>query len=301
MGGSISFMQAIKDNSVDQVKTLIHEKSDVNKPDEHGITPVMLAITSHRYTILETLIEAKANIDFKDPTEGTTLLMYASSIGDRQLVRLLVDAGVDVHDRDNAGWTALMYASQHGDPNIIRTLIKGGANTDSQDFVNGATPLMIAASQGNDYAVEILLESGASPKIKDKYGYRAIDQCKTKQCADLLKHYKSRNTVLKEHRVLFALTFDEWLKKTQSSMERDVSIKTLMTMLITDVIKLDTPQQKKKFWLLTSSRCHQDLMKENPLISAYDKKEVIEWIYDRCFAKDPNKARDFVIDLALLM
>ena len=53
---------------------------------------------------------------------GKTLLMYAASNGDIELVRDLVDKGVDINVTDVNGWSALTYASTYGHSEIVSEL-----------------------------------------------------------------------------------------------------------------------------------------------------------------------------------
>jgi len=49
---------------------------------------------------------------------------------------------VDYNSSIDSGWTALMYASRIGNIEIIKELIKAGADVDAKDS-HGKTPLMM--------------------------------------------------------------------------------------------------------------------------------------------------------------
>jgi len=61
-----------------------------------------------------------------------------------EVVKLLIQKGAGVEDRDNEGRTPLMWAvAVNPDPNIVRVLIASGARVNDHDSA-GATPLMYA-------------------------------------------------------------------------------------------------------------------------------------------------------------
>ncbi|MBI4447171.1 MAG: ankyrin repeat domain-containing protein [Acidobacteria bacterium] len=98
------------------------------------------------------------------------------------LTKVFLASGIGADTRDNNGYTALAYASTFGDAEMIRTLIDCGAPVDAQDE-SGCTPLMHAARHGlilafarnSDAAgylnsVIALIERGADPNFKDRAG-----------------------------------------------------------------------------------------------------------------------------------
>jgi ankyrin repeat protein len=58
---------------------------------------------------------------------GRTALMFASYLGHKEVVKLLLEAGADVNTRDKDGFTALTLASENGHKEIIELLKSYGA------------------------------------------------------------------------------------------------------------------------------------------------------------------------------
>ena len=58
---------------------------------------------------------------------GWTALMLAALEGQTEAVRLLLEAGADVHAKSNDGTTALITAVSEGHPEIVELLRKAGA------------------------------------------------------------------------------------------------------------------------------------------------------------------------------
>lgn len=69
----------------------------------------------------------------------------------------------------------LLFAARHNDTNAIVTLVQKGANVNAAIGDSGSTPLMVAASEGNEEAVKILLQLGANKDARNANGKSAVD------------------------------------------------------------------------------------------------------------------------------
>lgn len=67
-----------------------------------------------------------------------------------------------------------MAKAHNFEPDELAKLVNKGYDVDMQDPETGKTALMAAVLQGNYKIVEYLLEAGADPNIKDKYGRTAL-------------------------------------------------------------------------------------------------------------------------------
>ena len=55
-------------------------------------------------------------------------MIYASSAGRLEAVKLLLDCGADVNAKDDDGCTALIYSYLDGDEGIVKVLLDYGAD-----------------------------------------------------------------------------------------------------------------------------------------------------------------------------
>ena len=55
-------------------------------------------------------------------------IITASKEGNPEIVQRLIEAGLDVNDRDTGGYKALHWACQHGRVDIARLLLEAGAD-----------------------------------------------------------------------------------------------------------------------------------------------------------------------------
>ncbi|CAN7991398.1 unnamed protein product [Ixodes pacificus] len=79
--------------------------------------------------------------------EGLTLLHWACDRGHRDVAKLLLDSGADVHAQDQEGQTPLHYASSCGHLDIARLLLERGALLETRDS-EGLTPAQVALDPG---------------------------------------------------------------------------------------------------------------------------------------------------------
>lgn len=92
------------------------------------------------------------------------------------VLEMLIEAGADVNWKDSDGGTALHEAAygDWGSPTAIAVLLRHGAEPDATT-THGVTPLMLAADRGEIDCIKLLLNAGADPKRKDLEGKSAID------------------------------------------------------------------------------------------------------------------------------
>ena len=91
------------------------------------------------------------------------------------IVDLLIQHGANVNDTLENGYSMLMYAASFGSYDVLACLLKHGANVKQTRKIDGMTPLMFAAFNGQPEKVKLLLDSGADKKVKDKNGKTALE------------------------------------------------------------------------------------------------------------------------------
>lgn len=104
--------------------------------------------------------------------KGWTLLMCACSARQIHVVRLLLEAGADVHARDDRGWTALFHAL--GCEDISALLLAYGAGLHATNN-EGEGLLQIAITRNGPETVEFLVKHGADVMRRTKDGRTPLD------------------------------------------------------------------------------------------------------------------------------
>ena len=141
--------------------------------------------------IVKSMLEQGVDVNGKD-LEGTTALMLSSYNGHTNIVKLLLDNGAHIEARSKVGRTALMFVSTGPFPETVTLLLENDASVNAVDHDEHFTPLMHAAAEGLLEIVKILLEYGADPSLRDIDGDTAASfalQNGHKDVVNLLKKY----------------------------------------------------------------------------------------------------------------
>jgi ankyrin repeat protein len=103
---------------------------------------------------------ADPNVDLYH--DGNTLLYWAASGGDSDLVRLLLQAGAQVAREAQSESTSVHVAVEHNHREILELLIAadGAVGLDWFDYLD-RSPLMVAVKENNRELAEILIRAGA--------------------------------------------------------------------------------------------------------------------------------------------
>ncbi len=103
---------------------------------------------------------------------GLTPLMYAAAFGSQEAIEILLGNGADLNAKDPRDGTALHYAAW--DAERTKLLLSRGANPNALSKI-GRTPLLVAASSPTGAPViPIFLEKGANPMQRDATGFNLL-------------------------------------------------------------------------------------------------------------------------------
>ncbi|KAF4803008.1 Ankyrin repeat family A protein 2 [Turdus rufiventris] len=122
---------------------------------------------------LATRIEQENLINHKDE-EGFTPLMWAAAHGQIAVVEFLLQNGADPQILGKGRESALSLACSKGYTDIVKMLLDCGVDVNEYDW-NGGTPLLYAVHGNHVKCVKILLENGADPTIETDAGYNSMD------------------------------------------------------------------------------------------------------------------------------
>jgi ankyrin repeat protein len=97
--------------------------------------------------------------------------------GGPEVVKILLEKGVNINAKGSTGETALMRASRREDPEVAKLLLEEGADINAKDF-EGKTALIWAAWSGHPKVVKTLIVNGANVHAETKKGETALDLAK---------------------------------------------------------------------------------------------------------------------------
>lgn len=147
--------EAIENDSVAKMKSLIKEGADLNKPiligeeyelDEYDdIFPFFIAI--RKYASLE-------------------------------MLELFIENGIDLMHRDSEGVSALDMAIKFKRKEVIEFCIDKGFELNTTTRKSGITPVMLAACFSDIEMMDLLLSNGGDASATDRAGMSAKDYAK---------------------------------------------------------------------------------------------------------------------------
>ena len=173
-------------------------RSLVNKPNNHGVTPLQLACRNSHLHIAQLLFSsAQADIHSRCKAGRTPLLEAAiqSTAGHSDCMHWLLANGAA---RDAAvpwseyGVTPFMYACQNEDLDVVK-LMYAGTGSDTRilmvaDQTTGITPIISACRRGHLELVTWLVENGARDfDVANSVGYTPIMYALVQQQFDIVQ------------------------------------------------------------------------------------------------------------------
>ncbi len=114
-------------------------------------------------------LQQKADVNAQQ-IDGTTALHWAVQANDLQLADMLLRAGAKPAAANKAGATPLLLAAQNGNAAMIERLLAAGADANAPLTKTGDTALMMAARTGKTDAVKVLLDHQAQVNAKETWG-----------------------------------------------------------------------------------------------------------------------------------
>jgi ankyrin repeat protein len=157
--------------------------------DAAGLVSVLLKHGADpKQTLRASVLERAHNDGDPNLAEGATPLMRAAKDADVRVMRLLLDAGADLHARTKTGKTALMFAASRlggfrgtanrgSEPDALAAVslcLDRGADVNAADE-GGQTALHLSVAQAEESIIRLLASRGASLESKDARGRTALD------------------------------------------------------------------------------------------------------------------------------
>ncbi|GHM58644.1 MAG: hypothetical protein sL5_07220 [Candidatus Mesenet longicola] len=216
------------DYGIEEVRSAIENKADINAQDQYGYTPLHIAaLRKGSLGIADLLIDSRANI-FSTSNDGNTILHVAAGNDCKEMVKLLLKKGVCFDVENNSGKTPLdltekdkdvyklfkkvksvFYHVKNDNSDNVKEVLKDTSEQDIELIINvknkdGNTALHIAVEQGHEGIVQFLKKKGARTDIKNKDGETALDLANSK-----LKENKAPEGQQKYQRIIDRLSGQE--------------------------------------------------------------------------------------------
>jgi uncharacterized protein len=167
-----AFLAAARREDFAAVKRALLDGASPQARDDAGNALAALQKNPRRRQMMKLLIQAGVEPNRTNST-GHTPLMQAVVLDDRAYVSALLAIGADPNVLNEQNETALSFAVVWGRDAIAALLLRCGAKPNRP--LRPWTPLMYAAHEGNVRVGKVLLAAGANVSRKDPYGRTAED------------------------------------------------------------------------------------------------------------------------------
>ncbi|WP_017347299.1 ankyrin repeat domain-containing protein [Pantoea sp. A4] len=188
-----SFFSAAAQGDIATLESHLEKGININATDKQRRTAIIIASLNKKYSCVQHLIHAGADINQQDDTCFNPFLISCLT-NDLTLLRMVLPAKPDLNRLSRFGGVGITPASEKGHIEIVRELLNcTDINVNHTNFV-GWTPLLeaIVLNDGGPVQQEIvklLLEHGANPHMTDKYGKTPLTLAREKgyhEMAELL-------------------------------------------------------------------------------------------------------------------
>lgn len=175
--GRTPLMLAVARGDAVQVRALLDHGVKVDESARDGATALMLSVMSGDSAMAHMLLDHGADARVHDAVLGGTPLMTAVRSGKIEIARMLIEKGAEINAADKNGYTSLMIASVSGHVELMKLLLEHGADANARAG-DGFTALLGAVGSSQKESVEILLKWGADVNAKDAEGWTALKLAK---------------------------------------------------------------------------------------------------------------------------
>ena len=173
--------------SVECLHVLARRGANLELRDRSQMTPLLLAARNNHQHFVRTLVEDyHADITAKD-ADGSTILHWLACNGRTELLRFALSFSIPVDIEDSRGQGPLHVACQSGHVSSVLSLLDNRADVNKPD-ANGRTPIFCVCKFNQYNVLRLLIDRGAQFLV-DSHGADPLDECLAsgaKECAALL-------------------------------------------------------------------------------------------------------------------
>jgi len=166
-------MAILKDQDIQEVQKLLKQGVDIDAPIGCGTySPLDGAVNRVNLKMLKFLLAHGAKPQGREIVEAAFIKNPKTALS---FVKVLLSAGANPNATDNNGSTAISNAAFWGNRDLVVLLLaQPHIKVDVADG-GGWTALMCAADGGSLDIEDMLIKSGADPRLKNSWGQTSID------------------------------------------------------------------------------------------------------------------------------
>ncbi len=160
-------------NDIPLATFLLEHRRSADLVDKDGWTPLHVAAYMNHQDFADFLLQHGANINEKDFV-GQTPLHVATYREHADFVAFLIQQNASVNEVDKMDESSLFLAASTGNKSIALMLLDAGANIHLRENIHNLTHLHAAVRGGNKEIVSLFLERGADPNAVDHFGRTSL-------------------------------------------------------------------------------------------------------------------------------
>ena len=170
----------LNDNNIDKLRDLLKNCDSKELKLNDNISFLSIACMNEQINTVKLLIEKGCDVNEKNHL-GKTMLHEMCRTGNIEIIKLLIKNGARLNEQSNTGKTELFYGIEPIKENsieIIKILLKNGANVNLKDKNEGTLIHKLAGEQNKEQEskklMRLLIVKGAKIDERDKYGYTPL-------------------------------------------------------------------------------------------------------------------------------
>ena len=127
----------------------------------------MIAASAGNVPVVRALLAHGADVNAVTARTGATALMWAVAAPHPDIVKVLIDAGADVHVSSEKGFTPLLFAARNGDIETAKILLAAGARVNDTGS-DGTHALPLAIINRQDAVRAVPARAGRRSERRDR-------------------------------------------------------------------------------------------------------------------------------------
>ncbi|GBU28778.1 ankyrin domain-containing protein [Treponema sp. R8-4-B8] len=143
-----SLSQCVAEDKAEEVSLFLAAGFSPDTKDKKGVPLISIAARNGQLNTLELLLKSGAQVNLIAEDRGSTALFDSALEKNKDMVKILIEAGADVNIQSKDGQTALVVVVGAGDEAIVEMLVKAGADPDIKDAL-GVSARKYATIFGN--------------------------------------------------------------------------------------------------------------------------------------------------------
>ncbi|KAI4204326.1 MAG: hypothetical protein LQ350_001306 [Teloschistes chrysophthalmus] len=179
--------EALMGSHTSIAELLLVSGASINTQDDELWTPLHEA-SNNNSPLISTLLDKGCDIEAvtSDATIWTggnrfrvaTPLFLAAANGNEAAVETLLERGANPRCRNVIGEMPIHIACWRGYPGVVKQMLDAGVGIEERDLTFDETPLIKAASTGQQLVLKLLLERGADMDAVNPYGRNALNHAR---------------------------------------------------------------------------------------------------------------------------